>query len=181
MKKILLIFLVTFGIIFISHSQTEIGWKPNLNEVKFVDQSGEESILGVDPGLRYANLQHQEREYRLFHNRNDIRIKNIRIVDLYTNIQIARGKGSYFWGNSRIEFVDGEILKLKRKNNPNGYTIIGPYGELFKVENQAISPVKTYEEKDFITQAFFTFRWIITTQKPPQDVVMIFTSLNSPR
>lgn len=155
MKKIISIFLVTLGVIFVSTAQNEIGWKPNLNEVKFVDQSGEESVLGVDPGLRYANLTHQDREYRLFYNRNDIRIKNIRIVDQKTSLQIARGKGSYFWGNSRIEFIDGDILKLKLKNNPNGYTIIGPFGELFNVENQAISPTKTYEENDFIHSSIF--------------------------
>jgi hypothetical protein len=176
MKNITLLFLCILGFISVSNGQTEIGWKPNLNEVKFVAQTGEESVLGIDPGLRCANLQHQGRDYRLFYNRNDIRSKNIRIVDQKSGLQIARGRGNIFWGSGRIEFIDGEIVKLRRKNNPNGYTIIGPYGELFKVENQAMSPVKTVGEKDFLSQAFFFFEWIKITQKLPQDVVIIYTA-----
>jgi hypothetical protein len=179
MKKFALLFLFTFGFMNLTNAQNEIGWKPNLDEVKFITQSGEESVLGVDPGLRYANLQHQQREYRLFYHRNDMRIKNIRIVDQKSGLQIARGRGNYFWGNARIEFVDEELVKLKIKRNQNGYTIIGPYGELFKVENQAISPVNTFGEKDFLSQAFFLFEWIKTTQKPPQEVIVIYTASNS--
>ncbi|MDG1278562.1 MAG: hypothetical protein P8O16_14865 [Algoriphagus sp.] len=178
MKKSILLFLFIITTFMTVSAQTESGWNQKLNEVKFKSQTGEESVLGVDPGLRYANLQHHDRDFRLFYNRNDMRTKNIRIVDQKSGLEIAKGRGNIFWGNGRIEFIDGETVKLKRKRNQNGYTIIGPYGELFKIENQAISPVKTYGEKDFLSQAFFVFDWIKTTQKPPQDVV-VYTTYNS--
>jgi hypothetical protein len=175
MKKSILLFLFISTTFLTVSAQTESGWNQKLNEVKFKSQTGEESVLGVDPGLRYANLQHQDRSFRLFYNRNDMRTKNIRIVDQKSGLEIAKGRGNTFWGNGRIEFIDGETVKLKRKRNQNGYTIIGPYGELFKIENQAISPVQTYGEKDFLSQAFFVFEWIKTTQKPPQDIVVLTT------
>jgi hypothetical protein len=179
MKNMTLLFLCILGFISVSNGQTEAGWKPQLNEVKFVAQTGAESVLGVDPGFRYANLSHDRRDYRMFYHRNIIKNKNIRIVDQKSGLEIARGRGTFFWGSGRIEFIDGEIIRLKRKNDPNGYTIIGPYGELFKVENQAMGKVKTYGEKDFLAQAFFFFEWIRITQNPPQDVVIIYTASNS--
>jgi hypothetical protein len=176
--KLSAVFLLLVCNILIVDAQSQSGWNQKLNEVKFESQTGDESVLGIDQGLRYANLQYLDREFRFFYNRNDMRTKNIRIVDQKSGLEIAKGRGNIFWGSGRIEFIDGETLKLKRIRNQNGYTIIGPYGELFKIENQAISPVKTYGEKDFLAQAFFVFDWIKTTQKPPQDVV-VYTTYNS--
>lgn len=75
--------------------------------------------------------------------------------------------------------MDGEVLKLRKKKNPIGYEVIGPYGVLFKVENHGISPVNTVSDKDFLTQAFFVFDRIRHTQSPPADEVMIIYTTNS--
>jgi len=160
-------------------AQSQSGWSQKLNEVKFESQTGDESVLGIDPGLRYSNHQHLGSNFRLFYNRNTLKTKNIRIVNQNSSQEIARGKGDFFWGNARIEFAEGETVKLSRKKNQNGYAIIGPYGELFKIENQAISPVKTYGEKDFLSQAFFVFDWMKKTQKPQQDVLLVYNTFNS--
>jgi len=175
MKKSILLLLYIVTTFMTVSAQIESGWNQKLNEVKFKSQTGEESVLGAEPGLRYANLQHLDSDFRLFYNRNDMRTKNIRIVEQKSGLEAAKGKGNIFWGSGRIEFIDGETLKLKLKRNQKGYTIIGAYGELFIIENQVISPVKTYGEKDFLSQAFFVFDWVKKTQKPQQGLVIVST------
>ena len=44
----------------------------------------------------------------MFYNNANGILKNARIVDQDSKLQVARGKGSYFWGNARFEFVGGE-------------------------------------------------------------------------
>ena len=178
MKLSAVFFLIICNVLTVG-AQSQSGWNQKLNEVKFESQTGDESVLGIDQGLRYANLKHLGSDFRLFYNRNSLKTKNIRIVNQNSSQEIARGKGNFFWGNTRIEFADGETVKLSRKRNQNGYTIIGPYGELFKIENQAISTVKTYGEKDFLAQAFFVFDWVKKTQNPQQDVLVVYNTFNS--
>lgn len=102
-----------------------------------------------------------------------VKFKHARIVDQESKLQVARGRGSYFWGNGRFEFIDGDIFKVKIKRNKMGYEVIGPYGPLFIVENHGIKPVKTFNEKDFLAQAFYVFARIKSTQTPPTDVIYI--------
>ena len=171
--KTLSLFLL-FGMMTLSFqvkSQSSSSWEVPMIEVKCQDPSGEKALMKVDPGFQYADLHHDERVFRLFYHNNNGILKNARIVDKDSKLQVARGKGNYFWGNARFEFVGGEVFKLKKKRNRNGYEIIGPFGPLFIVENFGISSVKTLNEKDFLTQAFFVFDQIKTTQKPPADVI----------
>ena len=159
---------ILFGSVVAHESQT---WQTPMHEVKFLENGSEEAIMKVDPGFNYADLSHEERNYRIFYVYSTGKIKHARIIDQDSKLQIARGKGSYFWGNARFEFVDGDVFNLKMKRNRTGYEIIGPYGPLFVVENFGISPVKTLNEKDFLTQAVFVFDRIKNTQKPPADVI----------
>lgn len=159
--------------------QSKQGWNTNLNEIKFLSESGAESQLDVDPGFRYAEFKSEGRVFRFFFNRNQQMVKNFRIMDEESKLQIARGRGSWFWGNARMEFIDGENLELKIRRNRNGYTIIGPYGPLFLVENQKIKFTQTFTEKDMLTQAFFVFDRIRTTQKPVNDIVVITSSTST--
>lgn len=175
MKKnllLLLVFLVTLGM---TNAQNSAKWSEPMYQVSFKADTGEEAKMEIDKGYRYADLDFDGRVFHLFFNGNVKRIKQARILEPKTNLQVARGKGSYFWGNARFEFVDGEVYKIKRKYYSNGYEIIGPYGTLFKVENHAISPVKPINEKDFLAQAFFVFERIRVTQSNPTDV-MIYNS-----
>ncbi len=172
MKKLTLIPILIFLSLGLSNAQETKGWETPMQEVKFDSGNLEDATLKVDPGIRYADLFQPERKYRLYFNFNRGMLKQARIVDQETNLEIAKGRGSYFLGNGRIEFVGGETYKLKRKQNRNGYEIIGPYGTLFKVENQAIIPVKTLNEKDFLVQALFVFERIKKTQTPPTDVII---------
>lgn len=177
MKNNLLTFtvlLMSFGITSAQNAE----WKAPMHQVKFTSDSEEEVKMEIDKGYRYADLDFEGRKFHLFFNRDITNIKKARIVEPKTNLQIARGKGSYFWGNARFEFVDGEVYKLKRKNNANGYEIIGPFGTLFKVENHAIIPVETINEKDFLAQAFYVFYRIKETQSAPEDINMFFYNYN---
>jgi hypothetical protein len=126
----LLVLITSLSPIF---AQQEIGWKSNSHEMKMISDNGEESKLDIDAGFRYAEFENGERTFHFFYNGDERLVKHIRIMDEKTKLQIARGRGSLFWGNARLEFVDGESLKIKRKLNPNGYTIIGPYGPVFQV------------------------------------------------
>jgi hypothetical protein len=89
----------------------------NLNKVKFVSLSGEESVLGIVPSFRFAHLQHQTQQLKMFYTRNIKKNKNIRIVDQKTSLELAKGKANCFLGNARIEFLDVEILKLEMDKN----------------------------------------------------------------
>jgi hypothetical protein len=149
MKKSILLLLYIITTFVTVSEQTESDWNQKLNKVKFKSQTGEESVLGIDPVLCYANLEHNGRDFRLFYNRNNVRIKNIRIVDQKSGLEIAKGKGNVFWGNGRIEFIGGEMLYSKLKRNQNGYAIIGPCIELFKIEKSVQS--KLVEKKIFST------------------------------
>lgn len=171
MKKSVLLLSLTLVLTVISKAQETSGWTSPMQEVKFVSSDSKEVTMSVDPGFKYADLQKDDRLFRLFFHKNSAILKNARIIDQDSKLVVARGKGSYFWGSARFEFVDGEEFPVKRKRNPNGYEIIGPYGPLFTVENFGISPVKTLNEKDFLAQAFFVFEQIKTSQKPPSDVI----------
>ena len=176
MKSSLLFIILFFVTIGMTKAQNTAEWTSPMYEVNFKADTGEEAKMEIDKGYRYADLDYEGRKFHLFYNGNFNRIKQARIFEPKSKLQIARGKGSYFWGNARFEFVDGEVYKLKRKNNSNGYEIIGPYGTLFKVENHAISPVKPINEKDFLTQAFFVFERVKVTQSNPTDVMIVYSS-----
>lgn len=177
-KSALLIFLViiTLGT---TTAQEKTTWQTPMHEVKFMPGESEEAVLSVDPGLRFADLRQNGRVFRLFYDNNNPVIKRARIVDQQSNLMVAKGRGSYFWGTARFEFIGGEVFRVKLNRNRNGYEIIGPYGRLFVVENFGISPVKTLNEKDFLAQAFYVFDRIKTTQKPPTDVIFITSSINT--
>lgn len=128
-----------------------------MHEVKLTSGESEEAVLNIDPSFRFADLRQDDRVFRLFYDNNNAIIKRARIVDQHSNLMVARGRGSYFWGTARFEFIGGEVFKVKLDRNRNGYEIIGPNGPLFKVENFGISPVKTLNERDFLAQAFFLF------------------------
>ncbi|GAB2484258.1 hypothetical protein [Algoriphagus taiwanensis] len=165
-----------FGLMILSlqaNSQSAASWELPMIEVKFQESGGENTLLKVDPGFQYADLHQGNRTTRMFYHKNYGIIKNARIIDQNSKQQIARGKGSYFWGNARFEFESGEVFKLKRKRSQNGHEIIGPYGPLFLVENFGIKPIKTLNERDFIAQSFFVFDQIKTTQKPPSDLIYL--------
>lgn len=152
-------------------AQESSSWEIPMIEIDYQDPSGESALLKVDPGFRYAELESEGRNYRLFYHRNRPFINDIRIVDQNSDLQIARGRGGFFFGNARIEFQDGSEIKLRRKRSPNGYEITGTYGPVFMVKNHAFTPTKTYEENDFLAQAMFLFRRIQETQKPPTEVI----------
>lgn len=65
-------------------------------------------------------------------------------------------------------------MDLMRNRGANGYEIIGPYGAVFKVENQKIEPTITYTERDLLTQAFFVFDRIRSTQSPPAEIILLY-------
>ncbi|WP_339869092.1 hypothetical protein [uncultured Algoriphagus sp.] len=176
MKNILFILILVFVIQGIAKAQNAAEWTAPMHQVNFKADSGEEAKMEIDRGYRYADLDFEGRTFHLFFNHDDNKIKKARIVEPKTNLQIARGKGSYFWGSARFEFVDGEVYKVKRKRHTNGYEIIGPNGILFKVENHAISPVKPLNEKDFLAQAFYVFERIKITQSNPSDVMIYYSS-----
>ena len=179
MKQTFLV--VTFFWIFTFAASAQEGptWQTPMHEVKFISGESEDAVLSVDPGFKFADLRQNERLFRLFYDNNNAIIKRARIVDQHSNLMVAKGRGSYFWGTARFEFVGGEVIKVKLNRNRNGYEIIGPYGRLFVVENFGISPVKTLNERDFLAQAFYVFDRIKTTQRPPSDVVIITSSMNT--
>lgn len=171
MKQAVLLFALFLIVAITATAQENQTWETPMQEVKFKSDGSEKAIMRVDPGFNYADLFHEERTYRILYIYDTGKIKHARIIDQDSKLQIARGKGSYFWGNARFEFVDGDVFKLKMKRNRTGYEVIGPYGPLFVVENFGISPVKTLNEKDFLAQAVFVFDRIKRTQKPPADVI----------
>lgn len=179
MKKSTLLFLITFFFIGWVNGQEKQGWITPMQKIQFVADEKEQASMSIDRGYKFADLEYQGRNYRIFFNRDQVSIKKARIVDQDSKLEIARGRGNLFWGSGRFEFIDGEVLKLKMKNNPNGYEVIGPFGVLFEIENHGISPVKTLSEKDFLAQAFFVFDRIKSTQSPPSDEVMIIYATNS--
>lgn len=154
-------------------------WTTPKHEVKFVTEDSNEVNMNIDPGFEYADLKSEDRIFRLFFHKNNPEIKNARIVDQQSKLMVARGKGNYFLGTARFEFVNGEIFRVKRIRNANGHEIIGPYGTLFKVENRGIAPVQTLNELDFLAQAFFVFEQIKKTQQPPSDVIYHTTYISS--
>ncbi len=174
MKNLLLIgaFLLTSGLF----AQTNAQWKTPMYQVNFESEEGPDATMEIDKGYLYADLEYEGREYHLFFHQDIEKIRKARIIDNKTKLQIARGKGSDFWGNARFEFVDGEGFKIKRKRIANGYEIIGPYGTIFKVENHAISPVLPFNEKDLLAQAFYVFERIKSTQSPPSDVLIMYSN-----
>lgn len=179
MKKSSLLFsliLFVFGTVKAQETPT---WQTPMHEVKFISGESEAAVLNVDPGLKFADLQQNDRVFRMFYDYNNAIIKRARIIDQHSNLMVAKGRGSYFWGTARFEFIGGEVLKVKLNRNRNGYEIIGPYGKLFVVENFGISPVKTLNEIDFLAQAFYVFDRIKTTQRPPTDVIVITSSINT--
>jgi hypothetical protein len=153
MKKSALFFSLVL-IIATAKAQENPTWQTPMHEVKFMSGESEEAVLSVDPGLRFADLRQNERVFRLFYDNNNGIIKKARIVDQHSKLMIAKGRGCYFWGTARFEFIGGDVFRVKLNRNRNGYEIIGPYGRLFVVENFGISPVKTLNEKDFLAQAF---------------------------
>ncbi|WP_439487600.1 hypothetical protein [Algoriphagus sp.] len=159
-----------------AYAQQTSEWKSPMHEVQFISESGDDVKMEVDKGYKYANLEFEGRKFHLFYDRDMNQIKKARIVEPETRLEIARGRGSYFWGSARFEFVDGDIVKVKRKRDANGYEITGPSGPLFKVENHAITPVKTYNEKEFMTQAFYVFERIKLTQNSPSDVMIFYSN-----
>lgn len=162
-------------------AQSSSPWEIPMIEVNYQDPNGDQAILKVDPGFRYAELESEEWNYRLFFHRNRPFIKDIRMVDQDSDLQIARGRGSFFFGNARIEFVDGSEIRLKRTKSANGYEITGTYGPVFLVKNHAFTPTKTYEESDFLAQAMFLFRRIQETQKPPTEIIYQNNAITSNR
>lgn len=178
MKKSALFFSFVL-IIATAKAQENPTWQTPMHEVKFIANGTEEAIMKVDPSLRFADLSLDERTFRLLFKYDPGHIKQARIIDQDSKLQVARGKGSYFWGNARFEFVDGDTFKVKMKRNSSGYEVIGPYGPLFAVENHGIKPVKTLNEKDFLAQAFYVFARIKSTQRPPTEVVYITSSINT--
>lgn len=155
-------------------SQTDSKWKVPLLEVAY---EGENEVkMKIDPGFRFAELENGDKTYRLFFHKNRPVLPFARIVDQETGKEIARGRGSYFFGNARFEFSDGREVKIKKIRNPNGYEIIGPYGPLFVVENHAVSQSMTYQESDFLTQAHFLFSRIKETQSPPAEIIINSTT-----
>lgn len=86
---------------------------------------------------------------------------------------VARGRGSFFWRTGKFTFDNGEEIKVVRKDNANGYEILGPFGMLFKVENHGVTPVKIYNEMDFLAHAFFLFDRIRHIETPPAEVMLI--------
>lgn len=157
-------------------AQTNPTWSTPVHQLKYGNEEGQLTSLKIDQGYRFADLKNESTDLRFFYNKDKQSIHNARIVDKKTNGDLARGKGSFFFGTARFEFKDGETIKLKRKRNANGYEIIGPYGVLFTVENQGISYAKTYGEKDFLLQAFYVFDRIKETQSPSEEYYQVYTS-----
>jgi hypothetical protein len=175
MKIPLSLFMLFFSAALLSYGQKGSGWDILKHEILFNDEHGEVAKMWMDPGLRYADISYDGRSYRVFYHNNISKFKRARIYDNESKIEIGRAKGN-LGGSGRFIFINGEQIHVKRKRYPNGYEIVGPYGPLFKVENHGVSSVKTYQETDFLVQAFFLFDRIKVTQTPPAEVIMLVTS-----
>lgn len=173
MKSSLLFSILFIGFQAILFAQKSPSWSVPHYEVKYSDDKGEVASLKIDQGFQYADLDQDGKPIHIFFKRNQPLVKHARIVNQSSGEQIARGKGGFFLNNARMEFADGTIINLRKKRNPNGYEIIGPYGTLFKVENFGIVSVSTLTQKDFLTQAFFVFNQIRATQKPPIEILYL--------
>lgn len=176
MKKSTFLSLLLLGISTALFAQHSPGWTLPLHEVKYNDDKGKVASLGIDPGYQYADIMQEGQQIRFFYNRNHANISQARIVNQETNELIAEGKGSFFFGNARMMFADGSTAKLRKKKDPNGYEIIGPYGPVFKVENQGIVSVATLNRQDFLTQTFFVFDRIRATQQPPAEIIYVYSA-----
>jgi len=102
----------------------------------------------------------------------------IRIINAKTKEEIARSKGGWGLGNAHLLFEDGLNYVMKREKNPNGYTIVGPYGPVFKVESQKIEATNIITKEDLLIQAFFVFDRIRTTQRFPTELILASTINN---
>ena len=159
-----------------AYSQSNSAWNTPALQIKYGDDSGSQTRLNIDQGFRFADLESESSDIRFFYNKDKQSLHNARIVDKQSNEEMARGKGSYFFGTARFEFSDGETIKLKRKRNANGYEIIGPYGVLFNVQNQGIASAKTFGDKDFLLQAFYVFDRVKETQSPSDEYYQVYTT-----
>ncbi|RPA69363.1 hypothetical protein EF405_06075 [Cyclobacteriaceae bacterium YHN15] len=175
MKSTASFVLLFITVVVFSKAQTQGAWSIPKHEIVFKDEKGEVAKMWMDPGLRYADISYEGRSYRVFYHHNNSKFKRARFVDNESKMEIGRAKGN-LGGAGRFIFINGEEINVKRKRYPNGYEIIGPYGPLFKVENHGVSPVKTFQETDFLVQAFFLFDRIKITQTPPAEVIMLMTS-----
>lgn len=173
MKSIVTFILLLLSVVVFSNAQSQGEWSIPKAEIIFKSEQGDIAKMWMDPGFRYADLEFQGRSYRVFYHRNNTKFKHARIVDNDSKMPIAKGKGASFRASGKFIFINGEEIKVRQKDNPNGYEIIGPYGTLFKVENHGINPVKTYQETDFLANAFFLFRRIKDTQTPPSQVIIL--------
>ncbi|MHA7129965.1 hypothetical protein [Algoriphagus namhaensis] len=177
MKKQLYLCLITLLSPVLIFAQQNQGWSANKLEVRYANELGNQTSLKIDPSFNYADLKIENTVYHFYFHRNGRDLGQIRIINAETKEEIARGRGSWFLDNAHLEFFDGEKVLLDKSTNPNGYTIIGPYGPLFVVENQKIETPKTYTQKDFLTQAFFVFERIRNTQAPPNHDFFVYYSI----
>lgn len=174
MKTTLSFVLMYLSIFVFSNAQTQGDWSIPKDEIVLKDDQGDIAKIWIDHGFDYADLSYQGRSFRVFYNRNNPKFKQARIVDNDSKLQIAKGKGGLFGGSGKFIFVNGDEIKVRQKNNPNGYEIVSPNGILFKVENHGVSPLKTSTETDFLAQSFFLFRRIKATQTPTSHVIVVF-------
>jgi hypothetical protein len=99
MKKSTLILSLFFILLGTATAQENQTWETPMHEVKFKSNGSDKAIMKVDPGYNYADLSVEERNYRILFIYGIGKIKHARIIDQDSKLQIARGKGSYFWGN----------------------------------------------------------------------------------
>ena len=176
MKRTVFLSLFLFGLSATLFAQSQAIWDLPVHNVKFMNESGRAANLKVDPGFDYADLIDGSEKIRFFYNRNNANFRQARIFDQETNELIARGKGGFFFGDAKMVFTDGSVVKLKKLKNANGYDIIGPHGSLFTVENHGIKPLSTLNKPEFLTQTFFVFERIRATQQPPADIIYLYGS-----
>lgn len=171
MKNLLLLAVFLFSVA--TFAQSSSPWSTPVLDIPYQSEGDLPVSLKIDKGFLYADLTQSTEEMRIFYNKDIQNIHQVRIVDS-SNELIARGRGSYLFGTARFVFADGDVMKVKRKKHPNGYEIIGPYGVLFKVENQGIGYAKTYNEKDFLLQAYYVFDRIKSTHTPTEEYYQFY-------
>jgi len=172
MKRLSLLLLL-FTLIQYTHAQSFSDWAIPSQKMVLKNEHGEVARMWMGPGLKYADINYQEKSYRVFYHRDNPIIARARIIDNESKKLVARGRGSFFWRTGKFVFDSGEEIKIVRKDKANGYDILGPYGMLFKVENHGITPVKIYNEMDFLAHAFFMFDRIRHIETPPAEVMLI--------
>lgn len=164
--------LIAIGVFFLtvsSFAQNGPKWSTPVMDIPYGTELDSSVSLKIDKGFLFADLIKDSNDTRIFFHKDIQSLSKVRIVNNQTNELIAKGRGSYFFGSARFEFADGETIKIQRKKNPNGYEIIGPYGVLFKVENQGIGYAKTYSDQELLIQAFYVFDRIKETQTPTEE------------